>query len=441
MPGLAGPKLVTELPGPRARAVLEESRAYEPRCMSDQPPLVWDHAEDVWITDVDGNVFLDFCSGVLVANIGHCHPRYVAAVQEQAAKLYNCYDFPTAPRARLARKLVEMSAPQLTKAFIVTTGSEAVEAALKMVRRASGRYEVVSFGGAFHGRTYGAMSLGGNEAARKGFGPVVPGVIRAPFPYCYRCPLGHEPEGCSMPCIDYLDYAVKTQGTGSVGAVITESYQGGGGSIIPPAGWYARLEEWRRSRGLYLILDEVQSSFGRTGRMFAYEHWGLEPDALTLGKGISSGVPCAAVLATEELVSPLSPGELSSTAGGNPLSAAAALASIEIIESEGLVENAEARGLELADGLRLMEPNCPHLGDVRGMGLVWGLEMVEDKTTKAPSPEAARRVVSEAFRRGLALIAPIGLYGNVVRIAPPLTISAEALALGVRVLSESVSVA
>ncbi|MBP7560859.1 MAG: aspartate aminotransferase family protein [Armatimonadetes bacterium] len=441
MPGLPGPKLVTELPGPKARAVLEESRAFEPHCMSDQQPLVWDSAEDVWITDVDGNVFLDFSSGVLVTNIGHCHPRYVEAIREQAGKLYNCYDFPSAPRTRLARKLVEMSAPQFAKAFVVTTGSEAVEAAIKMTRRATGRYELLGFGGAFHGRTYGAMSVGGNESVRKGFGPVMPGVIRAPYPYCYRCPLGHEPEGCSMACIDHLDYAVKTQGAGQLGAVITESYQGGAGSIIPPPGWYERLEEWRRDRGLALIFDEVQSSFGRTGAMFAYEHWGIEPDAVTLGKGLSSGVPCAAVLVTEQLVSGLSPGELSSTAGGNPLSSAAALASIDIIESENLVQNAAARGPEMAEGLHAMVATSPRLGDVRGMGLVWGLEMVEDRASKTPCPAAATRVVAEAFRRGLALIAPIGLYGNVVRIAPPLTITREALAVGIEVLAEAVSMA
>lgn len=440
MANLPGPKIVTDLPGPKARAVLEESRAHEPRCMSDQQPLVWDQAEDVWITDVDGNVFLDFSSGVLVTNVGHCHPKYVEAIRDQAGKLYNCYDFPTGPRAQLARKLVEMSAPQLTKAFILTTGSEAVEASLKMVRRASKGYEILGFGGAFHGRTYGAMSAGGNEGVRRGFGPVVPGMLRAPFPYCYRCPLGHEPEGCSMPCLDTLDYTVKTQGNGQLAGVITESYQGGAGSIIPPAGWYERFEEWRRDRGLYLILDEVQSSFGRTGKMFAYEHWGLEPDAVTLGKGLSSGVPCAAVLATEELLGGLSPGELSSTAGGNPLSAAAALASIDIIESEKLVENADQRGKELEEAFHAMS-SAPRVGDVRGMGLVWGLEMVCDKDSKTPSPEAAMRVVSEAFKRGLALIAPIGMYGNVVRIAPPLTIGPEALEVGISVLSEAVSMA
>jgi 4-aminobutyrate aminotransferase len=421
--------------------VLGDSRRYEAQCLSDQQPLVWDRAEDVWITDVDGNVFLDFCSGVLVANIGHSHPRYVEAVSAQVARLCNCYDFATPERASLARKLVEITAPWLDRAFIVTTGSEAVEAALKAARRATGRWEVLSFGGAFHGRTFGAMSVGGNVGIRRGMGPVVPGVLHAPFPYCYRCPLGHAPDRCDLLCIDYLDYVVKTQSQGCLGTVITEPYQGAAGSIIPPPGWFERLEEWRTRHGALLIVDEVQSSFGRTGTLFAYEQWAIRPELVTLGKGLASGVPCAALMGTTDVFSHLAPGEMSSTSGGNPLSAAAALASIDIIESEGLVERARASGERAAVQLMALMGAAPKLGDVRGMGLVWGLEMVTDRATREPSPEAARRVVEACFQNGLALIAPIGLYGNVIRVAPPLTISAEALDIGLDILGTAVRAA
>jgi len=441
MPEARRPSIVTDLPGPRARAVLADSRAFEPSCMSDQQPLVWDHAEDVWITDVDGNVFLDFCAGVLVANIGHSHPRYVAAVTQQARRLCSCYDFPTAERAALARKLVEISASHLERAFILTTGSEAVEAAMKMVRRASGRHEILAFGGAFHGRTYGAMSLGGNVGVRAGFGPVVPGILRAPFPYCYRCPLRQKPDTCDLACIDHLDYVVKTQSCGDLGALVTEPYQGGAGSIIPPPGWFERLEEWRKSKGLLFILDEVQSSFGRTGTLFAYEHWPIQPDAVTLGKGLASGVPCSAVLTTEALVADLEPGDLSSTSGGNPLSAAAALASIDIIVLENLAENARKLGETMDAAFREMMDRAPKLGDVRGMGLAYALEMVDSRDTKAPSPAAAKRVVEESFRRGLALIAPIGFHGNVIRIAPPLSIGEDALKIGLGIIDEALAVA
>lgn len=440
MADLRGPYIRTELPGPRCRAVLAESRRYEPGCMSEQVPLVWERADDVWVTDLDGNVFLDFSSGVLVANIGHCHPRYVAAVQAQAGKLYNCYDFPTEARVELARKLVELSAPQLDRAFILTTGSEAVEAALKVARRARGAYEIISFGGAFHGRTFGAMSAGGNVSVRRGVGPVVPGVLHAPAPYCYRCPLGHTFDRCDLACIGYLDYVVKTQSTDSLAAVIAEPYQGAAGSVIPPPGWFERLEQWRKERGLLLILDEVQSSFGRTGTMFAYEHWQIEPELVTVGKGLASGVPCAALLASSEVIGCLGPGEMSSTSGGNPLSAAAALASIEIIESERLCEN--TRHME-----RVLERRCAELlsefevlGDVRGMGLAYGLEIIADGDSRRPWPEGARRLVRECYLRGLVLIAPIGLYGNVVRVAPPLTITEDALLAGVDILASALAV-
>jgi len=276
---------------------------------------------------------------------------------------------------------------------------------------------------------------------RAGFGPVVPGILRAPFPYCYRCPLGQRSDTCDLACIDHLDYVVKTQSCGELGAVITEPYQGGAGSIIPPPGWFERLEEWRRRNGLLLVLDEVQSSFGRTGTMFAYEHWPIRPDAVTLGKGLASGVPCSAVLTTDEIVADLNPGDLSSTSGGNPLSAAAALASIGIILSEDLADNARKLGAVMDAGFRAMMDRAPRLGDVRGMGLAYALEMVEDRETKAPSPAAAMRVVEESFRRGLALIAPIGFHGNVIRIAPPLTIDEGALKMGLDIIEEALAVA
>lgn len=416
------PTIRTELPGPRAREILEKSRKYEPHSMSDQVPLVWDRAEGCLIWDVDGNEFLDWCSGVLVTNIGHCHPEYVAAVKAQAEKLFNCYDFTNEPRARLAEKLVEITPPHLDKAFLLTTGSDATEAAIRMARRAHEGWEILAFHGAFHGRTLGAASAGGSLGVKKGFGPLVPGFIHAPFPYCYRCPFGLEHPDCALKCLEFIDWVVSRESSGALCAVITESYQGGAGSIIPPPGWYEGLEQWRKQHGMFLILDEVQSSFGRTGKWFCMEHWDIEPDLVCLGKGLGSGVPCSAVMGRHEIMDVLPAGSMSSTNGGNPLSCAAALAAIDIIEKEGLVENAARMGELFGARFADLAERVEQVGDARGMGLVWGIEMVEDKKSKKPAPELAKAVVREAYHRGLAMIAPIGMFGNVLRVAPPLVI-------------------
>ncbi|MCD6352226.1 MAG: aspartate aminotransferase family protein [Armatimonadetes bacterium] len=419
------PNIITEIPGPKSQAIIEKSRRYEPHSMSDQVPVVWDRAEGAVIWDVDGNEFLDWCSGVLVTNVGHCHPDYVAAVKAQAEKLFNCYDFTTEPRARLAEKLVEITPPHLDKAFLLTTGSDATEAAIRMARRTHEGWEIIGFHGAFHGRTLGAASAGGSLGVKMGYGPLVPGFIHAPFPYCYRCPFGLEHPDCGLKCLEYLDWVVSRESCGQLCAVITESYQGGAGSIIPPEGWYEGLEKWRKERGLYLIFDEVQSSFGRTGKMFCMEYWDIEPDLVCLGKGLGSGVPCSAVVGRHEIMDQLPPGSMSSTNGGNPLSSAAALAAIDIIEREHLVDNAARLGELFRARFADMQAEVEQLGDVRGMGMVWGLEIVEDRKSKTAAVELAKAIVRQAANRGLMMIAPIGMFGNVLRVAPPLVMSEQ----------------
>ncbi len=400
------PNIMTKLPGPEAQRYLAKSQQYEPRSIGYQEPLVWERASGCIITDVDGNEFLDWCSGVLVTNVGHCHPYYVEQVKAQAEKLFNCYDFISTPRVELAKKLVEISAPHLDKAFIVTTGSDATEAAIRMA--------------------LGAASVGASLGVHEGYGPLVPGCIHAPFPYCYRCPFGYEdPEGCGFQCLEYLDWVVSQESCGELCAVMTESYQGGAGSIIPPPGWFEQLDQWRKERGLIFILDEVQSSFGRTGKMFAMEHWDIQPDLVTLGKGLGSGVPCSAVIGTSEVMDALPPGSMGSTFGGNPLSCVAALASIEIIEREGLVENSARMGRLMMEAFTQMQQKYEQLGDVRGMGLVLGLEIVEDKASRQPAAPLAAEIVHQCYLHGLACIHPIGMFGNVIRVAPPLVITEE----------------
>ncbi len=428
--------LVTEIPGPKGRAYLEMARQYEPRSMSEQPPVVWAEAHGVWITDVDGNTFLDFSSGVLVVNAGHSDPRIVSAIQEQAGRVINCYDFVNEYRPALAKKLVEITPPNLDRAFILTTGSEATEAAMKMARRYTGRKEIIAFQGAFHGRTYGAMSAGGKRsgAGTRGFGPFLPQVYLAPFAFCYRCVFDKTYPQCDTWCFDYLDWFVDTETESDIAAVITETYQGGAGSIIPPPEWMRKLDRWCREREIVLIIDEVQASFGRTGKLFGFQHYDVTPNLLCLGKGISSTLPVSAVVGESRIMDLLGPGSLSSTHGGNPLGARAALANIEVIIGDKLPENAARMGGHLERRFGALHRRHACLGDARGMGLVWGLEIVKDKATKQPDADAAHRIVMEAAQRGLVMIAPIGLYGNVLRIAPPLVINEEQINIGVDIL-------
>jgi len=431
------PHVRTEIPGPKSREYLALSRRYEPRSMSEQVPVVWERAEGATVTDVDGNVFIDFTSGVLVTNIGHSHPEHVAAVRDQAGLVMNSYDFVTPWRARLAQKLVEITPPSLDRAFLLTTGSEATEAAMKMARRFTGRHEVITFHGAFHGRTFGAMAAGGKAGVKKGFGPALPGILHAPFPYCYRCPFGSTPDRCKLHTTEYLDWLLETESVGDVAALITEPYQGGAGSIMAPPGWLKRVFEWCQARDIVFILDEVQSSFGRTGTMFAFEREGFVPNLVCLGKGIGSGVPIAAVVGESRIMDVLEPGSMSSTNGGNPLSCRGALEAIEIIRRDRLPERAMALGRRMEERLCALAERSRVLGDVRGQGLVWGLEIVRDKTTREPAPDLTKAVVEAACRRGLMMIAPIGFYGNVLRIAPPLVIPEELLEKALDILEEA----
>ena len=430
------PNIKTELPGPKAKEFIELSRQYEPHSMSDQVPVVWQRAEGAIVEDVDGNTFIDFTSGVLVTNIGHCHPKHVKAIQEQAAEVMNSYDFVNPWRVRLVEKLVSIAAPNLDKAFILSTGAEATESAIKVARQYTGKYEIIAFHGAFHGRTYMAMSVGGKRGVKKHFGPMVPGVLHAPFCYCYRCAFEQKYPECDYTCLRYLDRLLETESTGSVAALITESYQGGAGSIIPPGDYMQRLKKWCEEKDILFILDEVQSSFGRTGKMFAYEHWGIQPNLLCLGKGIGSGVPISALLGESRILNSLEPGSMSSTNGGNPLCSRAALTAIEIIEEERLADKADKLGKLMLDRLNEMKAKYEVVGDVRGMGLAVGIELVKDKKSKAPDAELTRRITQEAFKKGLILIAPIGFYGNVIRIAPPLVIPENLMMKGLDIVEE-----
>lgn len=408
--------------GTQTRQLLEDWRRHEAQTMTYQAPVVWDHARGLVVTDVEGREYLDWTSGVLVTNVGHSHPRHVEAIQHAVGRLMNCYDFPTPERIELARRMVEVTPENLDRAFFLTTGSEATEAAMRVAKRSTGNYEIVSFHGGFHGRTFGSMSAGGMRSTKKQFGPIMPGVIRAPFPYCYRCPLGLKAESCGSACLELAEHAVNASSTGNLAATIIEPYLGGAGFIFPPDGFLKQLEAWIREKGMLFILDEVQASFGRTGKMFALEWEDLRPQMLCLGKGFASGIPASCLMAESGVIGALGQGEMSSTCGGNPVSSAAALAVLEIIEEEGLVENSRRMGELMIGRLREVQQHCRYLGDVRGRGLVIGLELVHDRQTREPAADLTRKAIDLAAQKGL-LIGSVGMYGNVIRVAPPLVIS------------------
>lgn len=413
------------LPGPKSKQQLEEWHQYEADVTGYQAQVVWDKAEGCVVTDVDGNTFIDWTSGVLVTNVGHCHPKMVQAVRESVGRLINNYESPTPYRIQAAKALMAVMPSHFGKCFFLSTGAEATEAALRLMKRRTGKYEILSFEGAFHGRTTGAAAVGGMAGPKKGYGVALPGVIRAAFPNPYRDPLGFCNDGPDFKkYFTYLDSVISANSTGSLAGLIVEPYQGAGGFIFPPPGWLRRLQEWAHASGLLFTLDEVQSLYGRTGKMFAMEHDGLKPDIVTLGKAIGCGMPVSAVVATQDVFSCLSKGELSSTLGGNPVSSSVVPVILEIMKSENLVANAATIGAYMKKKLQALAEKNKYLGDVRGMGLVMGLEFVKDKSTREPAKELIKPLIDACASHGL-LVGSVGVYGNVIRVAPPLVITRE----------------
>jgi len=437
---MSNARMLTTVPGPKGRSLLEEWRKVEADVTGYQAPVVWAKAQDCIVEDVDGNRYIDWTSGVLVTNVGHCHPHLVEAVRNAAGGLLNNYECANTWRIDAAKKLTAALPSHLDTCFFLSTGSEAIEASLRLMKRKSGKFEILSFEGGFHGRTPGAASIGGMGGPKRKYGPTIPGVIRAIYPDPYRDDLGFCDDGPEFTkYFSYLDRLVAANSTGSLAGLVVEPYQGANGFIFPPKGWLGKLAEWASANEILFTLDEVQSSYGRTGAMWAMEHEGIQPDILTLGKGIGSGVTVSAVCSSAEIFSCLKKGEMSSTYGGNPIASAAVTAVLEIFEQENLVRNARETGAYLKKGLEKLAKRCKYLGDVRGMGLVMGLEFVSDKKTKAPAPQLIRQIMDLCASKGL-LVGSVGMYGNVIRVAPPLTftkeLADESLAILASVLAE-----
>ncbi len=418
-------KVSGPLPGPKSKQLIDEWHKFEADVTGYQAPIVWERAEGCIVTDVDGNRYIDWTSGVLVTSVGHCHPRMVEAVRDSVGKLINNYESPTEYRVKAAKALMEVMPSHFGKCFFLSTGSEATEAALRLMKRRSGKYEILSFEASFHGRTGASATAGGMAGPKKGYGPSIPGAIRAIFPNPYRDTMGFCNDGPKFKkYFDYLESVINSNSTGSLGGLIIEPYQGAGGFIFPPTGWLKRLQEWAHGNGLLFALDEVQSLYGRTGKMFAMEHDNLKPDIITLGKAIGCGVPVSAVVATDDVFSALGKGDLSSTLGGNPVSSSVVPVILDIMRKEKLVENAANMGAYMKKRLEEIAAKCKYLGDVRGLGLVMGLEFVKDKATKEPAKELIKPFINACAQNGL-LVGSVGVYGNVIRVAPPLVINRE----------------
>jgi 4-aminobutyrate aminotransferase len=432
------PRIVTELPGPKAKALIARDEAAMSQNYGKDYPLVAARGRGAMVEDVDGNRFLDFGAGIAVVATGHSHPEVVAAIKEQADLfLHMCYtDFYYEGLIELAEKLAARGpGPGPWRAFFANSGAEVVEGAVKLARVRTGRQKIVAFYGAFHGRTYGAMSLTASKLVQKrGYAPFLPEVYHSHYATCYRCPVNREPSTCDVQCLDLLTDSMfgSTVNPDEVAAVIVEPVQGEGGYVVPHPGFLKRLRELTRKHGILLIADEVQSGMGRTGKLFASEHFDLQPDIVTLAKGIASGMPLAALLAREDVMR-WNDGGHGTTFGGNPVSAAAALATLRLLD-EGLTQNAADVGAYLIERCRETLSRHPCVGDVRGLGLMIGLDIVKDRTTRKPDPDRRLRIIQEAFHRGLVLI---GCGKSTIRLAPPLVVDREDCDIAVRVLDES----
>ncbi len=420
------PSLRTPLPGPKAKALIERDRAVLSPSYTRGYPLVVDRGEGAIVIDVDGNRFLDCNAGIAVVATGHSHPKVVRAIQEQAAKLIHMSgtDFYYENMVLLAEKLASLApggGPR--RVYFGNSGTEAIECAIKLARYHSGRDKFIAFLGSFHGRTMGSLSLTGSKYVQRArMGPFMPGVTHIPYANCYRCDYGKQVETCAVECVKVLeDRIFKTiVPAQEVAAIVLEPVQGEGGYVVPPQKFFDELAAVARRNGILLVCDEVQSGMGRTGKMWASEHFGMTPDILAAAKGIASGMPLSATIARADVMQ-WRPGAHASTFGGNPVSIAASLATIELLEQE-LLDNAARIGAHMRARMHDWPTRFRNVGQVRGLGLMIGIELVRDRQTRERAPDLRDQLVDQAFERGLLLL---GCGENTIRLSPPLVLTLD----------------
>ncbi|HLE52770.1 MAG TPA: aminotransferase class III-fold pyridoxal phosphate-dependent enzyme [Anaerolineales bacterium] len=399
-------------------------------------PIIASHGEGTYIYDLEGMPYLDFTCGIGVTNTGHCHPHVVAAIQKQAGLLLHGQANIVfhRPLLELANELRTILPAELDGYFFSNSGAEAIEGALKLARAATGRPNVIVFQGSFHGRTIGTMSLTTSKTIyRAGYQPLMPGVFVAPFPYAYR--YGWDEEQTSQWCLEELEYLFTSQtAPQETAAILLESVIGEGGYIVPPASFMRGLRAICDRHGILLILDEIQSGFGRTGRWFAFEHYGVVPDITTVAKGLASGLPLSGVFSRMDLMKKWTPGSHGGTYGGNAVATAAAVATIQAIREENMLVNAQQRGSQLATGLRHLQEEFPAIGDVRGLGLMIGTEF--RTPDRRPDKETAKAVVHACQDKRLLLLT-CGPWDNTIRWVPPLIVTADQVNQALTILSQA----
>ena len=388
-------------------------------------PVVVERAAGCTCTARDGKEYLDCFAGIAVNNAGHRHPKVIAAAKKQIDELVHCCTYIYySPRAgEMCKALAEITPGRLQKSFLANSGAEAIEGAMRLAKQHTGRKEIVALTHSFHGRSYATLSITGHWARKKGGGPYMPGVSFAPAPYPYRCHFGSTtPEECGQRSAEHLEYILRHHTYGDVAAFVAEPVLGEGGIIVPPPNYFTLIKEILDDHGILFICDEVQSGFGRTGKVFAIEHYGVEPEIMCMAKGIADGFPLSAFIATAEIAEAFTPGDHLSTFGGNPVSCAAGLANIEVMREENLPSKAAATGERIMGRLRAFQERCDLIGEVRGLGLMIGVELVSDRTAKTAAPDQAKQVRKLARENGV-LVGVGGTFGNVVRIQPPLVIT------------------
>lgn len=401
-----------------------------------EEPLVVDHAKGSLVYDSEGKEYLDFFGGIVTISVGHCNETVTRAIREQAGKLQHISTlYPNEPHVRLAEKLARITPGRLQKSFFTNSGTEANETAVLIAQLHTQCHDVIALRHSYSGRSHLAMSLTGHASWRLTPAPAA-GIHHIPNAYCYRCPFGLTYPSCDLKCARDMEEAIRTVTSGRIAAFLAEPIQGIGGLITPPEEYFREIVAIVRKYGGLFICDEVQTGWGRTGgKMFGIEHWGVEPDIMTFAKGMANGAPIGATIATPEIADSMR-GMSISTFGGNPVTSAAALATIQVIEEENLVENARVMGQRLRDGLEQLKAKYPVIGDVRGMGLMQGLELVREN--KRPDAEALKRLMEQTKAEGL-LIGKGGLMGNVVRITPPLNVTKDEVDRALKILDLSFS--
>jgi len=426
------PEIHTELPGPKSREYHGRAARYMKGYSSQVKlfPVVFESGKGCTLTDVDGNRYIDFSSGIYVTGLGHCHPKISEAVARHANQLMNCHDFTTPIKMQLLEKLVEITNGDLNGVQFYDSGTTAVEAALRCARAASGKMEFISFWRDFHGKTMGSVSC---AIVDKSQGIRAPGFFLAPRPNCYRCPFKMQKETCNCYCADFLESVIVNETSGQLAGIVLEPIQGWGGSVIPPDEFMPRLRKICDKFGCLLIADEVLTCMGRTGKMFAMEHWDTIPDITTLGKGFGNGFPVTAMCVSDKYKDSIEKISASSSYGGNPMACAAALASIEVIEEEQLCEHSAHLGELALKRMGEMMNRHKILGDARGKGCLLALELVKDRETKEPFEEAGRMVYQKAFARGLAWVPA----GHILRLSPPIIMDDAMLLKGFDIIEDA----